>query len=733
MQGHGALNLAYYENEFGYSSYQPPLGEIKLSSSTSVKKHDVLHERWIQIGSVKEQDEELRFICPSAAIQASWYGELARGIAYLRYLNSDEGRAARKSAVPALRRGLGQAGSSSSSGSNDAGMSFDDANDAASTASTVSSSESDINADDMTLDSLMKIATTEDDKEEVRKETLASIRESGGNEKEGGELEEPPKDDVFTSKENERGALEMVESPVKKRTLNSQSTKGFDIDVNPDNYCAVVEQLESKIKSAANFSTSSAKKNAKKQLLRVKKLARIVYNWCKFVIKIVLIKYARLGLLPNIKRFIEIVPDTECFHDMFHNDDVLPNLARAATRNGHKDLLKWLVEKKGVDVNIQNRMGFPLITFASMLVVSGGKFEVGEEMLRFMVEDLGADVNARNVVGQSMLFFCAGRMGASIEMFELLVRKYKMDPRELDKFNCSILHTAVLFGHLDFVKYLYDKNYAIQSRAKWSKLMDMYESISFLSPDVLQAKMGWRARGLVKYANDASPLGVAILHNNGRMAKYLMGFGSKTPECSKRKSIFANSCQDLEMVALAWPELLPDVLNSFEMINIETTSKGQKTSGGFVEAKYCIADILGDPAVPTVLCPLAIFCRANAPDVFDTPILRLIIKLKWETFGKRRYFLSSLPYLCLCFCFWFGFIFDRPIARYISYGITLFLLLYEELRELLVEGPSLFLKNLFNYLSVPAYLGVLYVGFRKDVLKSSDFDNVSDHIVLAFR
>ena len=58
------------------------------------------------------------------------------------------------------------------------------------------------------------------------------------------------------------------------------------------------------------------------------------------------------------------------------------------------------------------------------------------------------------------------------------------------------------------------------------------------------------------------------------------------------------------MVALAWPDLLPDVLSSYQLDDddIATISRYSKdlasSAGGFKEEQYDISDVMGDPTKP---------------------------------------------------------------------------------------------------------------------------------------
>ena len=71
---------------------------------------------------------------------------------------------------------------------------------------------------------------------------------------------------------------------------------------------------------------------------------------------------------------------------------------------------------------------------------------------------------------------------------------------------------------------------------------------------------------------------------------------------------------------------------------------------------------------------------------FDSPIVKLIIALKWETFGRRTYLRYKIPYLLLLMFFWVGFMFDNEGCRWGSYVLSLYCLIVEEFSELYHEG-----------------------------------------------
>ena len=118
--------------------------------------------------------------------------------------------------------------------------------------------------------------------------------------------------------------------------------------------------------------------------------------------------------------------------------------------------------------------------------------------------------------------------------------------------------------------------------------------------------------------------------------------------------------------------------------------------------------------------------------------MRLIIALKWETYGRRIFLTYNVPYFLLLTSFWFGFLYDVPTLRWASYVLSVFNLLFEELRELIFEGVYEYFGSIWNYFSFPAYLGILYAGTYRDILPAFSisstyfYDPTASALVLSF-
>ncbi|GMH95559.1 hypothetical protein TrVE_jg3657 [Triparma verrucosa] len=703
-----AVLLSYYRDEFAFSSYQPAMDTVPLNSQTAVELINVPMRRkiCIKVGKLGA-DDFLLFSVPEESLCKAWEGELRRAVGYIKKRKSSTANKNDQQEEDALIGGDGMSD-----------RTLETASETVSDKTDEETQRMMDEMDEMTLDEMNRMAELEEEQGK-RGLQMTEIKVSADQSKLS-EVDEEREHDVKEGKKLK----------------------------------ADIAQAEEEIKKGDPLTRRRAKK---RKALLLKK-CRVRKNLFNLVTKWFLTYHGRQGNLPVIKRLVEkmgrraedegsadaAVPHHLGGHHKPLLDAVFVNVARSAARFKHKKLLTWLIKDWGVDINAQNVMGFPLITFA----ISSYGNDDGGEMLRYMHEDLGADVTILNDFGQNALFFAVANYKNCISYIDYFVDVCELDPKNVDKFNCSLLHWATLHGNLEAIKYIYERDWQVHSRAHWGKLVDMYLGVGFLPPEVAQARNGWRSRGLLKYANSASPLGVAILHNNGKIAKYLMGLGSTNMQCQKRQQIFADSCADLEMVALTWPDLLPDVLDSFQIdltasesdSNISAYSRDlAKSAGGFKEELYDIADVLGDPSQPTARTPLAILARTNSPEVFDSPIVKLIIALKWETFGRRTYLRYKTPYVLLFISFWVGFMLDNEGSRWASYVLSLYCLVAEEFVELYNEGVHEYLTSVWNYMAFPAYVGILYSGLYYDILDAVNVDHDQDQredsftkIVLSF-
>ncbi|CAM9781145.1 unnamed protein product [Ascophyllum nodosum] len=447
-----------------------------------------------------------------------------------------------------------------------------------------------------------------------------------------------------------------------------------------------------------------------------------VEKWEHLVSRWIALQLARSGDTSGMREFLENTP---------HFSDK-ENLLRAAVRYKQYSLVKYFLDEQHMDVNLVNS-GIPLVWYS---VLNAQKEDSGV-MLRYLLQR-GADIKAKSNLGQNVLFLVAYSRGKeAIPTLKYLVETYGLSLTEQDNFGSEPIHWAVLHGHLDTVQWISLYTRYRSTRADWAGVFQKIENIGLVRPEHMGAMRSWRIRGLQKSASSLTPLGVAVLHNHEDIARWLMGLRSEDPACivRKRDNLFREENRDLALVAKIWPELLPEVLQGFEVednrpkSSWDTDDKRAMTPTGWSEKIYDLKLLYGHPEVPANRSPLMIFLGAGYPPLFDVKVVQMVVALKWSLFGQRCYLWELLRFSALSLTFILGFIIwgdssnwdghvepgDHPlpviggsICRVVSWVITLYNLLVEEGRELKAsKSIRKYLLEDWNLQSVVAYMLVL--------------------------
>lgn len=152
-------------------------------------------------------------------------------------------------------------------------------------------------------------------------------------------------------------------------------------------------------------------------------------------------------------------------------------LLHLAANCENTDLLKYLVEKKGVDVNAEDDFGRTILFDVAIkgdkglmvyLVEHGAEVGVkdvneytllhaaalsgNEEVFRYLAEEHNLDIKAVSSTGVSVLSYAVKRGNLNIVKF--LVERYKLKLNEQNVTRVTVLHDAVESGNLELVKYL---------------------------------------------------------------------------------------------------------------------------------------------------------------------------------------------------------------------------------------------------------------------------------------
>ncbi|CAM9702185.1 unnamed protein product [Ascophyllum nodosum] len=453
------------------------------------------------------------------------------------------------------------------------------------------------------------------------------------------------------------------------------------------------------------------------------KTSAVMSRWENLVGRWTALQLARSGDTPGIQEFLRKFPR---FPDK-------ANLLRAAVRYKQYSVVQYFLDEQHMDVNLVNSIGIPLVWFS---VLNAQKGDSGV-MLRYLLQK-GADIKAKSKLGQNVLFMVAFSRGKeAIPTLKYLVEEYGLSLTERDNFGSEPIHWAVLHGHLDTVQWISRYTRFRSTRANWAGVFQKMESVRLVKREHLGAVKSWRIRGVQKSARSLTPLGVAVLHNHEGIAKWLMGYGSEDTGCIKfkRDNLFREENRDLALVAKTWPELLPEVLQGFDVEDISSKSSwdtdDQRTGAptGWSERIYDLKFLYGPPEVSAHRSPLSIFLNAGYPGLFDVKSVQMVVALKWSLFGQRYYMWELGRFVVLSLSYTMGFIvwgefsnwhgevypgenaiclIGGTMCRLLCWGLTIFNLVVEEGRELnAAKSFKKYILDSWNIQAVAAYVLVL--------------------------
>ncbi|MBM3198838.1 MAG: hypothetical protein FJZ58_06250, partial [Chlamydiae bacterium] len=117
-----------------------------------------------------------------------------------------------------------------------------------------------------------------------------------------------------------------------------------------------------------------------------------------------------------------------------------------AVENG-LDIVRYLAEKDGIDLNAKNKSGLTVL----MLAAAGGHLDV----VQYLAEKDGIDLNAKRKDGLTVLMLAAGE--GHLDVVQYLAGKEGVDLNAKSEYDMTALTLAARFGHLDVVQYLAGK------------------------------------------------------------------------------------------------------------------------------------------------------------------------------------------------------------------------------------------------------------------------------------
>jgi len=150
---------------------------------------------------------------------------------------------------------------------------------------------------------------------------------------------------------------------------------------------------------------------------------------------------------PNLTRYlIDNYPK-------FRENKILNIALSEAARNGNLELVRYLIEARGADVNARTNFGKTILHEAAR--------SSNLELVRYLIEKRGADVNARTNLGETVLHFAA--RNGSLELVRYLIGRGS-DVNAITNDGETVLHFAARNGSLELVRYLIERGADVNAR-----------------------------------------------------------------------------------------------------------------------------------------------------------------------------------------------------------------------------------------------------------------------------
>jgi len=160
-----------------------------------------------------------------------------------------------------------------------------------------------------------------------------------------------------------------------------------------------------------------------------------------------------------------------------------------AAGTGYLDVVRYMIEKQGIDVNKQDNDGVTLLFDAAW----GGHLKIveyliqmganankqdniamtplfpaawggGIDVVKYLTENVMVEVKHKDNNGRTALFYAA--TGKDLDVIQYLVENFREDVNRQDDSGFTVLVPAVLSGDLEVIKYLIKKGADINQRSK---------------------------------------------------------------------------------------------------------------------------------------------------------------------------------------------------------------------------------------------------------------------------
>eukprot|EP00616_Rhizochromulina_sp_CCMP1243_P017923 CAMPEP_0118969722 /NCGR_PEP_ID=MMETSP1173-20130426/6769_1 /TAXON_ID=1034831 /ORGANISM="Rhizochromulina marina cf, Strain CCMP1243" /LENGTH=1404 /DNA_ID=CAMNT_0006918999 /DNA_START=1 /DNA_END=4215 /DNA_ORIENTATION=- len=388
-------------------------------------------------------------------------------------------------------------------------------------------------------------------------------------------------------------------------------------------------------------------------------------------------------------------------------------------------------------------------------------------ILKLMVRH-GADLSLQTHTGQTFVHWIVqrGRPKFVVSILSYIRKELDADLHTPDSFNATPLHYACFRGEVRSVKFLVQDAMQIcctkkkasrgqpfvpsyRQRARWlpaTAMMVDYLQLSAAKRNSVVRQ--WRKNDLMYDADSASPLGVATLHGQLRVAQFLITYvgNYQSPDaagqdgdttCMRLGSlVFDDNNQDFKLISKIYPPLVERVLSSLlisehEDVVLWGNSKDNNYSLHEDEkdevdlgigSHFITLDttkILGDPTMSARQTPLASLANSGYKNVWNCEAARALLAIKWSQFGRIRFLRDLIPYLTLILLL----VLETMVSAVKDGGrgigsasgilwimiliVSALILLFEEGLEYRASGAWEYFSDVYNWISCLTYLGLI--------------------------
>jgi ankyrin repeat protein len=216
-------------------------------------------------------------------------------------------------------------------------------------------------------------------------------------------------------------------------------------------------------------------------------------------------------------------------HNLFYGSTVL----HLAALHGHLELLKFFVEDCDIDCNFRNDFGETPLFFAVE--------NVHMTVIRYLIEEQHAKISFTDRNNDHVLYISAWKGDLTVPRYLLDERKKRIDLNYKNNFGETLLHRAVKFDHLDFIKYLVQEKRVKINSADNEGRTPLHHAAAQGNFTIVKYLCDHGASYDVRNAKDQTVLEVA---NDTKIVKYLETLESKRTRRSAPSSFVIASLGD---------------------------------------------------------------------------------------------------------------------------------------------------------------------------------------------